>query len=159
MTREERLDLIDRLQRANDESRVEIARRVAAREANPFGEAEQLLADCRLTHDPSDLMYSAPPEPEPLVEKSGEADIIYRRYDGNATAGLPEDDPELVEALDRFAAAVENRLLDLERENTELRGENIEVKGLLRDALEKFSKLEGKCDAMLGLIKPKVWKP
>jgi hypothetical protein len=156
--------MIERLAQQNDESAAEIARREAAREADPNSELERLMADQRFTKDESDFVYTEPVG-SPAVSESDDVGIIYRRYDNGALppAPAPEPhpfgvDPELGDAIDKFAEA-DRRLLDLEKENAELRAENVEVKGLLRDALERFSKLEGKCDAVLALMKPKVWKP
>lgn len=58
MTPEERLDLIDRLARANDASRDEIARRRAELENDPCGFDLVKLADRRATGIDSDLAYT-----------------------------------------------------------------------------------------------------
>ena len=128
MTEDERLDRIDELKASNDQLRAEREERERAREANPFAYDDWLRAERSV-------------EPEP---------IIYRRYDGNASAAFPEpepsgDDEELANAVDKFADAIERRLFELDKENAELRA--------------KVGKLEGKLDAVLALMKPKVWKP
>jgi hypothetical protein len=63
------------------------------------------------------------------VQNSNEPVVLYREHDGNALAPNPEpdaepsdDDPSFEEAVDKFAAAVERRLFELEKENAELRG-------------------------------------
>jgi len=155
--------LIERLRRENDEARERIRQRQEQRERNPL--AYEPVADFRDTGLPGDLHFSDGSEPEDdgdeqpgaLVEKSGAADgLIYRRFE-NASAGFPNDgEDEFEAAVEKFSAAVETRLHELGKENAELRAENVEVKGLLADALEKFSKLEGKCDAVLALMKGQI---
>jgi hypothetical protein len=164
MTREQRLNLIDRLQAANAASLDELARRQEERAADPNSELEWLMADQRFTRDQSDLIYSDPaaePEPSPPVEKSGAPHVIYRRFEtplpvaaGVARAALyatdpPAEEDELADAVDKFAQAVENRLAELEgelvkrdRQISELRGECVEVQGLLRNVLGKLAALE-----------------
>ena len=111
----------------------------------------------------------------PPMRKSDETVAVVRKRYENASANDPctaatrfiGDDPpaendaedEFATAVERFAGVVERRLYELEKENDALRAENVEVKGLMADALRKFAALEGKLDAVLALIKPKVWKP
>jgi hypothetical protein len=133
--------MIERLQAANVESTVEIERRQAERERDPFAFDDHLRDE-----------RGAEPEPSPPVSENDEPLVLYRRYDGNALYDGPDDGDggdELMQALDRFADATTKALADDARRIAELRAENVEVKGLLRDALEKFSKLEGKLDDAL----------
>lgn len=76
------------------------------------------------------------PAPEPEPEPSG-------------------DDPELVDAIERFASACETRFAELDSELVkrdrkigELEGELRELKGMLGATL-----------TLLGQQKPKLWKP
>jgi hypothetical protein len=136
MTRDEREALIDKLQAANAASIDELARRQAAREADPNSELERLMADARFTRDQSDLVYSEPVEPlaSPSGEEPGDQGIIYKRYENRAAlydpaaSGEPSGGDEVWGALDRFTGATakaldddDRRIAALERENAELR--------------------------------------
>ena len=151
MTRSEREALIERLQAANVDSTVEIERRAAAREADPFSASEMMLADARDTHASGDLHYTDPADGggSPPVSENDDRGILYRRYDNRALYDGPDDGDgggELMQALDRFADATTKALDDDARKLAELRAENVEVKGLLADALAKVGKLEGRLD-------------
>jgi len=181
MDRNERLDLIDALAAANAESAAEIERRREQRENDPAAydraEREHQQMDAAATshaetaatsHGRSFPLAETSEWAEPIrsdyVQKFGSDVVLYREHENNEQTrsaaddrhGLFAADPpaedELCNAFDKFADAIENRLIDVEKEN-------IELKGLLGSALEKVGKLEGKLDAVLALIKPKVWKP
>jgi hypothetical protein len=85
MDRLERLNRIAELKQKADAGRARIAARVAAREADPFSEIEQLLADRRLTKDENDLGYTRPVRAS-LVRKSDPGGLLYRITDNNAPA-------------------------------------------------------------------------
>jgi len=154
--------MIERLQREADEGRERIAERIARRERNPHAVQEMLLADARITKDEGDLHFSDPIG-EPLVQRNDAArGLVYKRHENPlppAPAPEPEpsgDDPSFEEAVDRFAAAVENRLADLDAELAdfaialdELEGDIRELKGMLGATLQLLGQQQ----------KPKLWKP
>jgi hypothetical protein len=132
MTREERLDLIDQLQRQAAEGRARIAAMERRRLEDPYTE----------------------PMPSPLVHKSTARGLIYRVTDNNAlrpasgaNGGPSEGDvyppiDDLREAIAEFVVEWVNKKLTV------------------RD--ERISKLEAKIDALLTLLgqkPPKLWTP
>ena len=111
----------------------------------------------------------AEPMRSPPVQKNDETlAVVRKRYENSQAVAAaderadffdgnpPPDDSqdEFATAVERFAGVVERRLADLENEN-------VELKGLLGDAVAKFAKLEGKVDALLQLAgnSKKLWMP
>src|SRR5262245_11240081 len=76
MTRDARLDLIERLQPENAESRAELVLRAAAREADPARALEEMIAEHR---NPIGARY--------MRENGSPADFIFK-----TTANRPADD-------------------------------------------------------------------
>jgi hypothetical protein len=171
VTRDERLDLIDRLKAANAEARERIRQREEERERNPHAMQELLLADSRITKDASDLVFTDPsdePEPSPLVQKSADPDIVYRRYENNAQAASPEPPDwsgwetwlkghlDLVreELIDATAEGMvkffgdKQRAIDLAL--AALKGENADLKRMLADALVRLGQNEEKLKAVIN---------
>jgi hypothetical protein len=164
VTRDERLDLIDRLRRANIDSTVEIERRAAAREADPYSEIERLMADARFTKDDSDFVYTEPASGRgsPPVEKSGSDVLMYRTHYENSQTLVPghdadpSGDDEVWAALEKFTRAtakalgddaaslaeLRRKLAGVDRHIANLESENRELKGLLASTLKQLDKLE-----------------
>jgi len=159
--------LIERLQRENDEARKRIAERQAAREADPYSELERLMAD---TRDASDVVYTeraADGQGDAPVLKSAEPDILYRRYDGNASAGAPEPDWSAWEAwlaghlnnlrdemVDGFAEGMVKffgqKRHEIDRELAVLRNENAELRGMLGTVLTRLGQTDEKVKAVIN---------
>jgi len=148
----DRLERIAELKRQADQGRERIRQREEERERNPNAMQEHLLADARITKNPTDYCFSDPIGELP-VSKTDEPAIIYRRYDGNASAPAPEpepepsdDDDEFADAFDRFSEATADALVDDARRIAELERANAELKG--------------RVDMLVELIgQKKLWKP
>jgi hypothetical protein len=117
-------ELISDLRERNEQARAEIERREREREENP---AAALSHNMSMSESWAETIRSG------SVQKSQPQGILHRDYDGGALAvsargvrtvpieAEPPDFDELVHGLDVFAETVTNKLLDLERENIELR--------------------------------------
>jgi len=109
------------------------------------------------------------------VQKYNDSAVLYREHDGNASEPTPQRDAapsegeqqdwsgwekwlrghlnneraEMLEAVAQgMAMFVDKQLTPIDRALAELRAENIELKGLLTDALNRFAKIN---DATRGL--------
>jgi len=105
-----------------------------------------------IAHDRFMAEQASEPIRSPTVsENDDDRPVIYKRYDP-PPAPVPEPErepsdgePSFEDAVDKFSEAVARRLDDDDRRIAELERANAE--------------LRGKLDAVLELIKPKVWKP
>ena len=88
MDREQRLDLMDRLQADNEAARERLAERQRQREDDPAAMQNWLLADRRATGDEHDLAFTEPCEPvaSPSVTKSGLPGGLIRKITETARA-------------------------------------------------------------------------
>jgi hypothetical protein len=147
MTRDERLDLMDRLQRENAESRMRSEERTRQREADP------------IAYD--DFVRSEPIGAAPM-RKSGAHGLVYRTNANGAQAPAAAAvfaqssetdeawnawlrghlDIERVALMRGFGEAVyryvQEKLIERDRALAELRAENIELKAMLADALKRL---------------------
>jgi hypothetical protein len=157
MTKDERLDLIDRLRRENDEGRERIRQRQEERESNPELEQDYLLAER--------------PGASPLVTREAPQGIRYRQHENNAPAPAPSGDTAwsawegwlnghlnilrqemagiVSEAIGIALAETRKEVeAEFERKLAALRTENAELKGRLG---EVFAKLNGVESAIKNL--------
>ena len=163
MTRSEREALVERLQAANVDSTVEIERRAAAREADPFSAREMMVADARDTHASGDLHYTGPADDEgspPVRENDAPGGLVYRRYE-NAPAASPEPDwspwenwlkahldnlrEELVDGMaEGMAGYFAQKRLEIDRELAVLRNTNADLRQMLGDTLKRLEQADTK---------------
>jgi hypothetical protein len=165
LTPEEKLELIERLARENEEARERIAELERKRLEDPSFD----LADRRLTDDASDLCFTAAVEPAegPPVEKSsGNGLLMFRMGPENALAPAPAGNTdwsaweswmqghlnvlrsEVADTISRatgiaLASTRKEMQAEFERKLAALKTENAELKGLLDSVLAKCSELEG----------------
>jgi len=172
MTKDEREVLIARLQRENDESRAEIARRKTEREENPAAFDVAALADRRVTGVESDLAYGdiRQPEPSPPVAKSGEGGGLVYKTTETAQAAAPRmglgassGDDEWKGWNDWVKAHIANDRADLVEQLTKAIGEVIatmreecsaEIKAAIGERDIKIAKLEAQVELLLRMYVP-----
>jgi len=156
VTPEERLDLIDRLQRENAESEARIEARQTAREADPL--AFEIVADARDTQDFSNDLHHGEPIGAAPVQRNDGAGILYRTSEQIAEApagaddGPPSDaeespglfgderDQELAKAIALVAIELRrefrNQIIRLMREHVSDRAEMRRERALLYDEIK-----------------------
>jgi hypothetical protein len=135
MTRDERLDLIDRLRAEADAGRERIAERERARESDPIAFDDWCRAERSV-----EPIRSAP------MAETELPDIIYRTYAPDAPEPAPEpetaafDEAALLETVARGSAEAVMTLIQRERRTYDrriatLEGELREVKGMIGSVL------------------------
>jgi hypothetical protein len=166
MTREERLDLIERLQVDNDESRERAEERRRQREADPLKMNDFIMAAAMVaTKDAGDLHFTQPVE-TPRSEPLGA--LYVRQIDGppeNAAAHAARADTvpsdvedwrdevarsmaEVVIATRRELRAEYAKALAMrDRRITKLEAQNTLLRGKLDDALKKIESVAAEVDA------------
>jgi len=144
VTREERLALIDKLQRDAGEGRQRLAERVAKREADPAAMQDWLMAD-------SDEIVHKEYAPEIIA-----ADEAQAGWEAWLRASLTIERAEILDtvtqALGEVIAAIRNEheaaLIERDRKIANLEGELREMKGMLGATLQ-----------LLGQKSSKLWRP
>ena len=151
MDRDERLDLMDRLQRENAEARERIAEREQRRQSDP----DWLLADARVSRAAHGLHYGEPIGASP-VRRNGNGALVFKTIEealvrGSEPGTLPSDAEawmaghlnilrnELREYFKGTTAEVikrrEHRIAALETKTAKLEAANAELRGKLDAAL------------------------
>jgi hypothetical protein len=131
--------------------------------------AELFRADDRVQAEHRQFMAQPEAQARALMQRNGDGGALVRKTIEDATPAPAEPEydwsgwerwmsghldnfrDELFDAIAEFAVrmfdrervAFERKLAELERKLAELKAENIEVKGLLADALKRFDSIDG----------------
>jgi len=157
MTRSERLDLIEQLQRSKAEHLANLARRQEERERDP------LLMDDYIRSDPS-FNRRSEPIGTPLVQRDADpGGLVFKQIDdAMVEPAQPQDDPSQWEGWQRWldgniaieregmrdeiaAFVVEifrRERLAVDRKLSELQNENVELRGMLTDVLKRLDEFK-----------------
>ena len=148
------------LQRQNDESRAELERRAAEREANPAAMDAWLTADSRDTGDSRDLCFTAPtaghgsPQSAPVRRNGGAGGLVYRTQQ-NASAAAPVAVAVPSNAddwRDEVARGMAGVIVVTKRELRQ------EYRKALRARDARIAKLEARVETLLAMLGDKAKK-